>query len=164
MATNHWVTASYDQESWTLGTVFTRLDVDVPAGATMKRYQVVGNDYQATNNGVNLTALGNFSLRQSVEFTLGDYGNRQLAEWRRAIPKQVVGLYDPVSANRIYSAMLHGGDNEFLINERATYGKRDGGGFRISLFTSITGGFGFTGFLANNSGSAIFRVLYETVP
>jgi len=164
LVTNHWVESSYDGVGWTVGTVFPNRDLVVPAGATMKRFVVTNNDYQATTNGAGLAAVGNFALRQSVDIVSGAYAPRRLLLRRCPIPKQVVGLYDPVSANRIYSELLHGGDNEFEINEKTSYGLRSGPTFTVRLSTQITGGLGFTGLLSNTNATVLFRVLYETLP
>lgn len=163
MVTNHWVSSSSDT-GWVPGATFTTRNIAVPAGATMKRFVVRAHVIQGTTNGANLGAVGNFYCTQDVTIVSGDYATRNLYHQDVAIEAQLAGLYDVASGARIYSQLLNCGDERFLIDQRCSYGKRDGAGFTVRYTGAIFVGPGFTGLLSNSHATAEFRVLYETLP
>jgi hypothetical protein len=130
----------------------------------MKRILVRNTRMQATTIGVGIPAVGNFGLRQTIDIIAGDYNPRNLFLQRIALPCQLGTLYDPSSGGRIFSQLINGGDNDFRINERVSYGLRSGAGFTVRYAASIYEAGGFTGLVSNSSATAQFRVLYETVP
>lgn len=164
MVTMHSVFSSYDNVGWTVGTSFPNLDVAIPAGATLKRFIVSNQFYQGTTNGLVFSAIGNWGIRTEVAIVAGQYATRSLFLHRCALPQQVVGLYDNVALNRVYSSAICAGDQDLLIDQRVSFGTRSGPGFTIRCTNTIVGGLGFTGALANTGGTARFLCIYETLP
>lgn len=164
MVTNHHVFAAYDNTDWNPGSSLPNLDAVIPAGATLKRFQVHGTVIAGTTNGEGLGATGNFNIDQTVTIVAGQYATRELLRRRVAIPGQILPIYDVILAKRIYSQSINGGDNEFLINQRCSYGLRIGAAFtvRYAAFISVAAGFG--GAVSNRTASAVFSLFYETMP
>lgn len=163
MATMHEAFASKDS-GWVAGATMATLNILLPAGATLKRFLIQNQIITGTTNGVDLGAVANFYYGQFVSFTSGQYVNKVIFRKQYWIPNQVVGLYDVLAANRIYSQLINGGDETFFVDQRVSYGLRSGPEFNIQLVTGNAIGPGWTGALSNTKYQVIFKVIYETVP
>lgn len=163
MVTMHRIDASVDGAVWQVST-FDRRDLAIPAGATLKRFLVTGVRISGTTNGIDLNAVGNFQAQQRVYIVGGPDDGTTLWRTSKSIPFELVGLYDVAVANRVYSQLINGGDETFYINERTSYGKRDGPGFTLRLDTFFQQIRGWTGLLSNQWFSTVFSAFYETLP
>lgn len=163
MVSYHWLDAG-TFGAWVVGAGLTNIDIDIPAGATLKRCISIGHIIQGTTNGVNLAAVGNFWMNQRLVIVGGPNNNHVLYRSAHALAGQLVGLYDVVGANRIYSQLINVGDEVLGFNVKTSIGKRTDPTFKVRYQYALSVGPGWTGLLSNAQASIGFAALYETLP
>ena len=159
MSRYHWLNTSYDQAWPAGGGTLTNLDVVIPAHATMKRFVVRNTGIQGVGTGIGFDMVVNLFWLCSIDIVAGQYSPRNLFGTQRAIPAQVVALYDTPTTQRVYTHYVNAGDNELGINEKASYGLTTGGTFTVRLATSIHKQAGALSIISGRA-QAEFKVLY----
>lgn len=160
MPTSHWVFSSVDSSS--VGPFYVRnLDVAVPAGATMKRFLLNNCSVTSRHSEEGFQQINMLYQQTTVEVISGQYNGRELYRQTVRVPMEIAAFFDSSNFQRIYSAYYYAGDRELGINEKCSYGTRDGPGFTVRCQVSgdkQAGGFN----VPNVAYRFVFRVLYLT--
>lgn len=123
MATYSWVTAGWGPTGLTAPNVnLPLLDLTIPAGAEIVRYQFRGTAVQGFKTAFTWSSIGVWALNIKVAFVGGTYAGRQILYTIRDIPYSVTAYTELGVAN--YVQFLHGGDNEFGFNQKCNYGRK----------------------------------------
>jgi hypothetical protein len=162
LPTAHWIQGGYDT-SWVEGTALAAVNLDVPAGATMKKFLMRQIAVTGIQNSTDWNGVGPLRMTMGVDIVSGEYAPRQLFLTSRRIPSEFVGVVGGIPPNDEYFQYISAGDNELGFSEQCSYGTAGGPGFRVRF----TGGiFGAPGVLMHQTGNIIlnFRILYFTTP
>lgn len=135
----HWVTGG-GSTAFNGQTIFTPVNIAVPAGATMKRFMLKGVQILGYADQTDLGAIHPLSWYSLVEITSGDYAGREIYRTYRRIPMETIGIYNPLHSpgpSAQYAQYVSAGDLEIGFNERCSYGKRTGPGFNVRFSSAI---------------------------
>ena len=157
-----WTEAGFDYSGFVNAHFFSDVPLTIPAGSTLKRFlvrRVVLDGYSTSGDYRGNTPP---SLYLDVKFTAGHYLNRYIYRTCRGIPFQQSSLFDVVLGNQYYTNYYWGGDNEFGINERCSYGKVGYPAMTLSLQSSwiIDSPWGITPTASRLHLSLTFSALY----
>jgi len=155
----HWLTGSVDSSYAAGGGAFPSLSVNIPAGATMKRFLTNGIQITGVSTGAAFDFVVPMFYGVQVDITAGAYSPRNIYKTTRMLPFQAVTLYDSTTAQRIYSNYVSGGDLECAINVKCSYGLASGPGFTVTLSSGIGHAIGALGVVTGRMAYA-FHVLY----
>lgn len=161
MGTYHWINAGYTLGFSPWQVLSPDLTLNVPAGSTLKRFVLHNTNIGAFTTGLNVNQVCSLWVQYDLTISAGQYAGRRIFLTTRAVPHQVVGFHDVLTAARVYTVSAQGGDNELGFNQRCSYGTADGPGFTVRLQTLIGNypiGFGFP----PGSASAVLSLLYYT--
>jgi len=143
-------------------TIFDPVNLVVPAGGTMKRFQLRGCNVLGYSEQTNRNALHPLVWTSLVEIIGGGYGTRTIYQTTRRIPMDLVGVYNSLALpgpTAQYAQYVSAGDNELGFNKRCSYGLRTGPGFTVRYTSAI---FDYPGGSGTPTGpvSFTFAVLY----
>lgn len=161
MGTYHWLNAGYTLGFSPFQVLSPDLLLDIPAGSTLKRFILHDCNIGAFTSGTDVNRVCSLWANYTLDIISGQYAPRQLFHTTRAVPHQVVGFHDVLTAQRVYTVSAQAGDNELGFNQRCSYGTADGPGFRVRLRTLIGNhpvGFGFP----PGTAEAVLSLLYFT--
>lgn len=158
MPTSHWVNASFDV-AFSAGFGVRQLDVNIPATATMKRFLLRGARVMATHSGIGFEPINTLFWTASVDIIAGQYSPRNIFKTSRAVPQNIVALYDVVTAQRVYTQYALACDNELSFNERTSYGTSGGPGMTVRCELSLNKHPGVYAF-PDGRWTGEFRALY----
>lgn len=159
----HWVNTAYDTSFPVGGGALPNLDIDIPAGATMKRFLTRDIRVIGTTSGYTVQRVSPQYMRWRVKIISGEYAPRVLYQATYSIPYTAVCLYDNASVGtafaRVYSMFELACDKEQAINEKCSYGLATGAGFTVRVESSVNQQAGTPAFMSGDA-SATFAALY----
>lgn len=122
MSRYHWVSAGIDT-TWFLSHGLTdSRTIALPAGAILKKFLVRDVAINAISTGVGYNSIAPILAYIDVHIASGVNVNRVLFHASFAIPLAVTSLYDPLTAQRVYTAYHTAGDREIGVNQKCSYG------------------------------------------
>lgn len=99
------------------------LDLNIPAGAVLKKFVVCNANFQGFIQGNDYRAVTPVHVVQQVSFTTGHYAGRILYETFRAPTIATNGFYDVLTGTQYYTTYFSGGDEVFGIDQKCSYGQ-----------------------------------------
>ena len=123
MSRYHWLTGGVSV-SGVVPIATQTTNVVLPAGATIKRFQLRNANIAGYNSGVDTTwrRVGAFS--EQVSFTAGPMINRIIYSSIRRVPFNVTAFF--AAAVPVFDYYVNAGDNELAFNQRCSYGLASG--------------------------------------
>lgn len=165
MTSYHWLTGGIST-TWTNTTPPNHSDsFSIPAGGEVRKVLVNKFQISGVQTGQNYNIIAPFHIQTTATFTAGPHSGRQVAGLYCRIPGQITALYDPLTAQRIYTQYFWGGDETFLVNEKMAYGTRSGAAATLQVGVSIVYNL-IAGLTYTSSGFFGYsaKVLYSTNP
>lgn len=162
MAGYQWVHDSFDYAGSGSIQSLPTIPLAIPAHCTIRKL-VVRNTYLNGHLSATQSAgLGQLFIQQVIQFTSGPYGTRVLRNTQRGCPATAVAVNTAGSLTNYYDIYFWGGDDQFGINEKCSYGSPTAAAMGIEL-TSLLANEGYPGQLAVNPGvrfTSTFAVLF----
>lgn len=154
----HWLTPGVDTQFNDALPTAQVPAVSLPAGATVKRFQLRRCYYLASNADHSDSGIFGISMQMQVAFTSGPNSGRIIYQTARDIPFEQT-IFVPITGTSRY-CFHHAGDNEMGFNERCSYGLASGGAATLAFTYSMVGTRFFT--MQNYFGELVlqFAVLY----
>lgn len=158
MPTETWSLTAFDIP-YSGDTTLPQLNIAVPATATMKRFLVSPCRISGFSQGVSPNRIVPLSLTHSVDIVSGEYSPRNIYRTSRRVPYQALVRQPVLGPDPEYTMYVNGGDNEFSVNQRCSYGTSSGPGFTVRCQSAIVAPPGSLAFPSGHIQIA-FRVLY----
>lgn len=130
MSRYHWLSGGISVSGLVPTTVQTT-NINLPAGATVKRFQVRNCNIAGFVTGTDNTyrRVGAWSI--DVFFTAGPNINRHIYTSTRSVP--LFGTTYFAAAVPVYDYYVSAGDNEMAANQRCSYGLATGGAATLTF-------------------------------
>ena len=118
-----WLTGGIDIVGAVPNTLQTT-DIVIPAGGTIKRFQLRNTYVSVFNEGTNHNTVHNLYFSENVHFTAGPMTNRVIYQSIRRIPMVTTTFF--AAAVPVYDFYAYAADNELGFNQRCSYGLKTG--------------------------------------
>ena len=162
MSTRTWLLNNFDTQVTGSIMALPDLPLTIPAGGKLVRFQVRSTFTTGWLTGTQASQVAAFYLSQRVHFTSGAYSPRDIFKSSRGIPMAPVAVNPSGSLTDYYDCWFWGGDNEFGVDQRCSYGgpSKPAMGLTYTSFIA-TEDSRFTG-TGNFRMATTFAALYES--
>lgn len=162
MTTSHWLRGGHDG-TWNINAAFTPTSLVIPAGATLKRFQVNEFVIEGITTSGAYNGVSPLHCTYSIMVTAGQYNGRRLFSTSRRVPVEFTAIAAGIPVTQAYFAYVSAGDNELGCDQPCSYGTAAGPGFTITMTLGV---FGVSGAGGGMSGHVqyTFAALYLTTP
>ena len=130
----HWLTPGFDIIGAVPNTQQT-VNASLPAGATVKRFQIRNNYFSVRNETNDRNAVFNPYISQKVLFTAGPNNGRAMYTSIKRIPFVATTLF--VAVLPVYDWYASAGDVELGVNQKCSIGLSSGAAATLTLQTSV---------------------------
>lgn len=146
MGTYHWVTTNHSE----FGTLPSHnagpLTLIGPVGGILKRFQVRHSSLLARATGIDYSAIAPYSWTHTWTFNETGSPTKTIFDSEVACPMEVTSFYSVSRVQEVTSAWYSGGDREFGVNQKCSYGKSTSPFSPLVNYTAgLFGGAGFGG-------------------
>lgn len=159
MTTYHWIGNSYDVGFVSPG-FLPSISLNVPAGATMRRFLTRGQEIHIVRNGNGFEYGIPFLAGNFVSITAGQYNGRILYQDSRRVPANTTAIFLTPLFQPDVTVYAWGGDPDLSFNQKCAYGTADGPGFTVTYASGVAQLVGGTKPF-NGTKRVQFRVLYS---
>lgn len=118
-----WLTPGFDILGAVPNTLQT-IDAAIPAGATVKRFQLRNNYLAMRKEGSDHNSVNMLYMSQLIKFTSGPWANRVIYQSIKRIPANTTTMF--AAAVPVYDFYAWAGDEELSVNQRCSYGLATG--------------------------------------
>lgn len=165
MSSLHWTRGSFNIDSFgPLPIGPNVIDLNIPAGATLKKFVVCNTMCQGWIQGNDYRSTTPIHITQTVTFTTGHYAGRILWEQIQMPEQSSSAFINAVTGNQFYQMYFNGGDTIFGINAKCSYGDLSTPAMNLEYSATIAAqGWGVSSTQRIEFYST-FKALFQTTP
>jgi hypothetical protein len=119
----HWEKPSVSGAGGIFGTPIPPVSFTIPAGGVLKKFVLINSLMLGEASHRDFDSVGTAGFRVSFFYQPAGMLPRNIYSSSRRIPTSATALYDPLTAERIYTAYWSAGDNELGVDQQCSYGK-----------------------------------------
>jgi hypothetical protein len=136
----HWDRNVRSASGAILETPIPPVSVTIPAGGVLKKFVLIDSLMIGEASHRDYNSVGTVGFSIAVDYQAAGTLPRNIYRSSRRVPTSATALYDPLTAERIYTAYWGAGDNELGVDQQCSYGKSS------DLFpATVTAEMGWTG-------------------